>query len=192
MTTPDPGVILVETSMHALRLLTGVAALTLTPAPSIVGQQSVPRPDDPPAFVVGDTVRVSLEPALGFRILPFQVGVRPVRVAGAVIANWAPDSLTLRRTALILYPWESRHHTVLWGEVEHLDVANGRMDAATGAAVGIVSAVIVGLSSGVFFCAFDSSGCGKWVLKGTAGAAIVTVPVGVIWGVLTPNWKRVY
>jgi hypothetical protein len=179
--------------MHALRLLSGVAALSLMPGRSIAGQDFVPRPTDAPPFAAGDTIRVWMEPSLAVRVFPsFQVGVKPVQLVGAVVANWAPDSVNLRRTALILYPWESRHRTVFWGEVEHLDVANGRVGAARGAAAGLVPAAMAGLSWAVFVCAFGGKGCGWWFFRGTAYTAIVTVPLGAVWGAFTPRWKRAY
>jgi hypothetical protein len=182
--------------MQTLRWLIGVAALTLVPGRPITAQDVVRRVGGASEVVAGDEVRVWMDPEFSFRLLPFRVGVYPVRFVATMAANWAPDSMRLHRTALILYPWESRHRTLFWGEVRRLDVADGRLGeagAVGGAIAGFVVSVVAAgmysfLSHVVCFDAICGPGFGKTLLV----VAAVTVPTCAIWGARSTKWRKVY
>lgn len=184
--------------MHRVALPTLIIALSLAPGRSVTAQAYVPRFDGAPAFVAGNKIRIwSTESAIVFRP-PFAFRFGPVRLVGTVTPNLAPDSVALRRTALILAPWESRHRSVSWGEIRRLDVADGRYGAAgvvQGAAAGVLGAVVISamyslLSHAACFDTKEGCGPGFWTV--TAVVAAVTVPGGAIWGGLSTRWRKVY
>jgi hypothetical protein len=184
--------------MQTLRWLIGVVALPLVVGKTITAQD-VDRPGGyAPEFVAGDKVRVWMDPEFGFRLLPLRVGVYPVRLVGTTAAKWLPDSISLHRTAMILYPWEPRHRTLFWREVRRLDVSDGRagvQGAAGGALAGLGEAVLIGamLTFYSHVVCFDSQeGCGPSFWTFTGWAAAVTVPLGAIWGARSTRWRNVY
>jgi hypothetical protein len=140
-----------------------------------------------------------MDPEFGMKLLPFfEVGVHPVRIVGTVHGNWAPDSMRLRRSALILYPWEPRERPVFWGEVRHLDLADGRLGeagAVRGALAGFGVAVVAAAlySFAAHLVCFDSpDGCGASFGTALAVSAVVTVPTCAIWGSRSTKWASVY
>jgi hypothetical protein len=175
-----------------------VTALALVPGP-VAPQEITRRFGTPSEIVAGQKVRVSMDPEFGLKLLPFfEVGMRPVRIIGTVQGNWAPDSMRLDRTALLLYPWESRHRTVFWGEVRNLDLADGRLGeagAVRGAIAGFGIAVVTAAFYSVFshIVCFDSpDGCGPGFGTTLAVVSVVTVPTCAIWGSRSTKWSRVY
>ena len=184
--------------MPEVRLLTAVAALFLAPLQFLTAQGFAPPVEGTPSLLPGEKVRIwSTELAVFYRPLLF-FGTRHPRLVGVLLPPRAPDSVALRRTALILAPWESRQRSVSWGEIRRLDVADGRYGAAgavRGAGAGILSAVVVSamyslLSHAACFDTKEGCGPGFWTV--TAVVAAVTVPVGAIWGGLSTRWRRVY
>lgn len=111
------------------------------------------------------------------------------RVVGRLAVYAPPESVTVRRTALVVAPWEERRLNVSWGEIHRLDRADGRA-ILQGAAGGAGAALLAG-QFGSFFCSsFGGENCG--VLDTAVKAAPFTVPIGLVWGFLHTDWDRVY
>jgi len=168
--------------VHSICLLTTTAALA--------AQTFAARFEAAPLLVPGQRVRVwALEPApvLG------RGGVREARVVGTLMAYHPPDSLIVLRTSVLRSLWGPRERTVYWADLKRMEVPNGR-DPLLGVAAGIGAAVAVGLAYSAvnhMFCS-PLENCGRSFLYHTGRAAVVTVPVGLVFGILTTRWKRVY
>lgn len=120
------------------------------------------------------------------------------RIVGTVLPASGDDTLVVRRTALILAPWESRYRTFIWMNTQRVDVAEGRYGSAgiiPGAAAGLVASLVVAVAYSFISHAtcFDSpSGCGPgfWTVYGVSAA--VLVPVGVVRASRATRWKRIF
>ena len=167
------------------------ASLTVEPA---VAQRRLPWTYDAPVLDLGQRVRVSAwDP--GFSALgpsPF-AGPREVRLAGTLVAYSPLDSVRVAPTGAIALLRVTPVRTVYWSTLSQIDVPNGR-NTLDGAARGLGGALGVALMFNLVGRAFGcnlSHNCPN-VWRTTAQVALVTVPVGTVYGFFSTRWKRVY
>ena len=159
-------------------------ALMLTGSGQVLAQHRR-SPADPPNLSPGDRVRVWAFPG--------------PRVTGTLVV-YSPDLLAMDGTEReglpllsrpLFFP-ETRHYEFDWVKVRRIDVPNGR-DVVRGIGGGVAGALFTGgMISGLctIFGGRNNPECG--VLKWSARAAPIMIPLGTVIGFFSTRWKRVY
>jgi hypothetical protein len=158
--------------------------------------------DAPPILEPGRKVRVwTWEPSpVPSPVVQFSSRLEPRfrvhHIVGTVVDYQPPDSLSLRRTSLVVTPWAGRSYTVRWEEIHRIEVPDGHQGPWWGLGAGVGAAISVGFTV-VFMerlVSWDTPRLprGHNLPTYSARAAIVTVPLGVVVGLISTRWRRIY